>query len=139
MSVYFRRLQRQARLDLEKIRAQFQLNDTQIQFLKEPFNPSAGLLVQQVEVAVTDSNGIVATFTNYKTVQVDITGGTAAGAQVRQGGVLSPVNGSLAVSMVDGLGLCDVIATGTGTVQLFLTDVDGSGLDVTDTATVTFS
>jgi hypothetical protein len=124
---------------LQQMIDQFQRADALIQFIGEPFAPEAGALEAAVPVEVTDAVAVRNSFSAVRSVQVDITGGTATGAQIKDGDNLSPVDGSLKIPLPDGQRIITIIATSTGTVDLALTDVSGTGLDVTDTATVTFS
>lgn len=125
---------------LHKVADQFRLGETQIQFIGEPFDPPGGALSDDVPVEVTDSNGIRNTFSEPKQVQVDITAGSATGKKLStpDGSVVGVVDASIVVRLVDGEVTIRVEASSTGTVILGLTDL-GTGLDVTDTATVTFS
>ena len=127
------------REELDRLAEQSRRSDFQIQFIGEPFDPPATDLTVDVPIEVTNAVGVRDVFTRVERVQVNITGGTAPGAQLRQGGDLSPIDGSLAVSLVEGRGVVKVTATGFGDVLLSLTDVGASGLDVSETATVTFT
>ena len=125
---------------IHKMADQFRLAEAQIQFIGEPFAPPATDLLDDVPVQVTDSNGVRNTFSEKKQVQVDISGGSAAGKKLStpDGTVVGAVDASIVVDLVDGAVVVRVEASGIGTVTLALTDV-GTGLDVSDTATVTFS
>ena len=115
------------------VRDQFRLAEAQIQYIGEPFNPAGGLLEVEVPIEVTDSNGIRSLLSGVTEVTVSITSGTAAGK------VLGNGNQTQVVALSEGRGVVIVKATSTGTIALDLEDSAGSGLDVSDTALVTFS
>ena len=113
---------------------------TQIHFPLASSAPTAGLLTTTLAIEIADANDVKALFGDNAAgkVQVDITGGTAAGATVT--GSDGVADGTAVEVLFDkGAGSVIVTATGTGTVILGLTDSGGSGLAVTDTITVTFS
>ena len=125
---------------IHKMADQFRLGEAQIQFNGEPFAAPAGALVLDIPLEVSDSVGVRNTFAEKKSVQVNITGGTATGKKISKsdGSVVGAVDASITVPLVDGLVTVRVEAGSTGTVALSLTDA-GAGLDVSDTAVVTFS
>lgn len=135
---------------ITKLIEQARLFEAQIQFIDEPYNPGASELSVEVTVDVTDAEATRMLMSGYSlpgklpinAVQVNITGGTAVGRRLvagSTGGIVATGGQSMRLSLVEGRGLPLVEADGTGTVLLSLTDVAGTGLDVSDTATVTFS
>lgn len=121
---------------------QFQRQDAEIQFDGEPF---AALLADgpfAVPIEVTDGVGVRQAFTKVNIVRVKIVGGSAPGRELAlgsTGGVPGPTNQEVDIGLKEGKGDALVKVTGVGTVNLALEDVGASGLDVSDTATVTFS
>jgi hypothetical protein len=118
-------------------RDQFRRADAQIQFL--PDTPSGSTPVA-ITVAVTNDVDVINQFSEVSGCRVNITGGTlSATAKLRQGTTLSPAGGPLNITFTNGEATLLIEDTATGTVQLSITDTTGSGLDVTDTATVTLT
>ena len=120
---------------------QFQRQEAQIQFIAALF--AAALPGPfEVPVQVADGKGVLQTFTKVNSVRVKITGGSAPGAELAlgtSGGVPGPTNQEVDIGLPGGAGNVLVKVTGAGTVDLALEDVGASGLDITDTAIVTFS
>jgi len=131
---------------LHQIIGDLREKETAIAFLPTAYNPAAGLLEQEVTLEVQDGDADLVRVSGQKTadkdaireVQVDIASGTAAGKQLCQGNQVGAVDASITVRIEDGIGKFFVKASGTGDVDLALTDL-GTGLTVTSTATVTFS
>ena len=113
----------------------------QIQYLDEPFNAPAAALSVDVLIGACDADGKVIAQAEVSSVQVDIDGAetTAPNAQIVHLTATSPVDGSLVVPITNGRVTVQVIATGTGSVRLKLTDVAASGLSVTDEADAVFT
>lgn len=134
--------------DSDSVVKQLRLSETQIQFKPDTYAGAAGSPGSvDVKIFVTDDSGVQSLFADQAVtglpavtqVTVDITGGTATSKTLSAGGQTSPVDGSLVVTLVGGEATVSARGTGAGTVTLGLTDSGGSGLDVSDTATVTFS
>lgn len=117
---------------------QFRLYEDQIQFIGEPYAASTGTPAD-VTVHVTDDTGNRSLFTVVTQVTVNISGGGATNKRLVVNGVAGAVNASAVVTLVDGQAELQVTTTSAGTVDLTLTDSGSSGLDVSDTATVTFA
>lgn len=120
--------------------AQFEEMESQIQFKPDAYAGTAGTAVQvPVNVEVTFSDGTHSVRSKVASVQVDITGGTAANKRLRVGDKVSPVDGSILLPLTDGAAQVIVEGDGAGTVLLGLSNPSKASLDVSDTATVTYS
>jgi len=121
----------------DAIERQFRRADAQIQFL--PDTPSGSSPVS-IKVAVTNDVNVINQFTEVTGCRVTITGGTlSSSAKIRHGATLSPAGGPIDVTFDSGEATLLIEDAGSGTVELSIVDTKGSGLDVTDTATVTIS
>jgi len=121
-------------------------NDVYIQFLPVTAgdNPYAGSINTDVdvEIGITDGDGTIDPFNSATTVVVTITGGTAAGAQIRfkdaNGNWGAYGAGPITAPFVNGKAYIQAKGTGAGTILLGLSG-GNSSLDRSDTATVTLT
>lgn len=119
-------------------------NDKAIQFLDANGdavdNAYAGAIAADVTimVGVTNGTGTIDPFNSAATVVVTITGGTAAGAQIRSGISGTYGAGPVTLTAVNGIMTCQVKGTGAGTILLGLSG-GNTTLSRIDTATVTLS
>lgn len=103
-----------------------------IQFDPDVYSGSQGV-GQSVTIIVGTSDGVKVPYSDVDEVTVNIAGDTTGGATINGGAspqVIAIANGQASITILDG--------GSTGNVDLSLTDSGGSGLDVSDTATVSF-
>jgi len=111
---------------------------TQAAFVAD-FAPAAGVLAGTTTVTLQDANDVRSRFGDNvnRRVQVGVTGGTATGREISADGVTFGATAD--VSYVKGVATVYYRATGTGTIVMGLTALDGSTLTHTDTLTITLS
>lgn len=109
----------------------------QIQFIGEPFNPPAGALSVSFPVEISDSDGKIVGLYPPTWATVRIAGGTAPDPVLTWNGN-QDVAGDLEIQMVNGQAFVTASASADGTIDLEIVDTFGTGLNVSDTATITF-
>lgn len=121
---------------LEELTAYMLRKQFAIQFVPDTYN-DAGANTVTVNIKVTDSEGVtIGKLSNVTEVTVSKSGDTTPGGLATINGSAGPV----VVTVVDGVASVTVAANaGPGVVALALSDSGATGLDVSDTAAVTFA
>lgn len=123
---------------------QLRLFETQVQFIGEPYTPSAGVKTQAVTIECTSAQAVRIISSEVSQIKIVIDSGSASGKKLKSadGKVVGTVDASITVPVVEGQAKIIFEASSTGSWVLSLdgsVDARADELSTTDIGNGTFS